>query len=65
MKLSIACDCGNTLTMELLNKKHFQLRDNLEIKRFHYDDAEIANGKLKEMRISCDNCKNWVTLGLD
>ncbi len=65
MKISIVCDCSNRITMELLNKKYFQLRDNVETKNFHYDVSEIVNGKLKEMRISCDNCKNWVTLGLD
>lgn len=39
--------------------------ENLETKQFRYDGVEIKNGKVEEFRISCDKCKNWITLGVD
>jgi hypothetical protein len=65
MKLIIECECGNKLTITAPPKKYLQLRDNLETKQFHNDGAEIKDGKVKELRISCDKCRNWITLGVD
>lgn len=42
-----------------------QLRDYLQRHQFSYDGEEIRDGKLKEIRIKCEKCKNWITLGLD
>ena len=65
MILTIECECGNKITLSAPSKKYLQLRDNLEIKQFHYDGAEIKKGKVEEFRISCDKCKNWITLSVD
>ena len=65
MKLMIECECGNKITVSAPSKKYLQLRDNLETKQFRYDGAEITDGKVKEFRICCDKCKNWITFGVD
>lgn len=65
MKITIECECGNKIIMPAPPKEYLQLRDNLETKMFRYDGAEIKDGKLKELRICCDKCHNWITLGVD
>ena len=65
MKLMIECECGNKITLSAPQKKYLQLRDNLDTQQFHYDGAEIKNGKVEEFRISCDKCKNWIAIGVD
>lgn len=42
-----------------------QFRDALECHHFRFDGAEIKNGKLNEICIMCDKCKNYITLGVD
>lgn len=64
MTLTIKCECGNMIELSA-PKRYIQLRDNLETKRFRYDGAIIEDGKVKEFRICCDKCKNWITLGVD
>ena len=51
--------------MEVCSKKYFQLRDNLEREHFCFDGAEIKDNKLKEIRIRCCKCNNWITLGIE
>lgn len=65
MKITIQCECGNDVVLPVKPKKYIQFRDWLETQQFHYDGAEIKNGKLIEIRIRCDKCKNWSTLGID
>lgn len=65
MKIAIECDCGNKLVEEVSTRKYMQLRDYLQRYQFSYDGEEIRDGKLKEIRIKCEKCKNWITLGLD
>lgn len=66
MKITIECKCGNKITMIASPKKYLQLRDNLETQYFRFDDAEYDNnGKIKEFRICCDKCKNYISLGLN
>lgn len=66
MILTIECEnCGNNIVMNAPMKKYLQMRDKLSTKQFHYDGADIKDGKLKEIRITCDKCNNWITLGLD
>ena len=65
MKITIECECGNRITMSAPEKKYLQFRDNLETEEFRYDGAVIKDGELKEFRICCDRCHNWVTLGVD
>lgn len=47
MTLTIECECGNKITLSAPPKKYLQFRDNLEMKQFRYDGAEIKMGKLK------------------
>lgn len=65
MKITIECECGNKMVGSVPAKKSMQLRDWLENRQFHYDGADIKDGKLKEIRITCDKCRNWITLGVD
>ena len=66
MKLTIECDiCGNKHIMSAPAKKYLQIRDNLGVGGFHYDDSEIKEGNLKELRISCSKCGNWISLGFN
>ena len=65
MILTIECECGNIIKLCAPSKKYLQLRDNLETRQFRYDGADIKNGELKEFRISCDKCRNWISLGVD
>lgn len=65
MKIVIECDCGNKLVEEVPTRKYMQLRDNLQRHQFSYEGEEIKDGKLKEIRIKCEKCKNWIILGLD
>lgn len=65
MKITIECECGNVVVLPVQPKKYIQFRDWLETKQFHYDGAEIEHGKLKEICIQCDKCKNWSTFGMD
>ncbi len=65
MKLTIECECGNKITLSAPPKKYLQLRDNLEAQQFRYDGADIKSGTVKEFRICCDKCKNWITIGVD
>ena len=65
MTIMIECECGNKITLSVPPKKYLQLRDNLETKKFHYDGEKIKDGRVKEFRISCDNCKNWIDIGID
>lgn len=41
MKLMVECECGNKIIVSASEKKHLQLRDNLEAKHFRYDGAKI------------------------
>lgn len=65
MKITIICECGNMVIMHAPSRKFLQFRDMLETEQFHYDDENIKEGKLKEIRIKCDKCGNWVILGVD
>lgn len=65
MKITFECECGNKLVVSVLPGKYAQLRDMLETQQFHYDGAEIKNNKLEEIRISCDKCRNHITLGVN
>lgn len=65
MKFVLECECGNKVCLSIAKKKDLQLRDGLETQYFHYDGAEIKNGKLTEVRISCDKCKNWIVMSVD
>lgn len=65
MNICIECECGNKAVLKASEKKYIQLRDCLENQQFYYDGEEIKAGKLKELRIRCDKCRNWITLGFD
>lgn len=66
MKLIIECECGNKITMTALPKKYIQLRDKLETQEFRFGGAEYdKNSKVKEFRVCCDKCKNYILLGVD
>lgn len=65
MKITIECECGNKIVLLAKSKKSVQFRDLLETRQFYYDGAEIKNEKLKEIRIKCGKCKDWITLGID
>ena len=65
MKITIECECGNRHTMEVHAKKYLQFRDNLEAGHFRYLDTKIENDMLKEFMIRCDNCGNYIYLGMD
>ena len=65
MKITIECECGNKMAESVPAKKYMQLRDWFENRQFHYDGAEVKDGKLKEFGITCDKCKNWIILGVD
>lgn len=65
MNIVIKCDCGNKVELKAPSKKYTQLRDYLEKDEFRYDGAEFEGDKLKEFRIQCCKCKNWITLGVD
>lgn len=65
MNILIKCDCGNKIEMDVCPKKYLQLRDNLERGNFCFDGAEIKDNKLKEFRIRCCKCNNWITLGVE
>lgn len=65
MKITIECECGNRIVESVPAKKYMQLRDLLENRQFYYDGAEIIDGKLKEIAIACDKCKNRIILGID
>ena len=65
MKLTIECECGNKVSLQVEKGKDLQLRDGLEVAGFSYDDAEIKKGKLCEIRIRCVKCKNWVVMSVD
>jgi hypothetical protein len=60
MTITIKCECGNKMELTAPPKKYLQLRDNLETRKFRYDGAED-----REFRIYCDQCGNWITLGID
>lgn len=65
MTLTIKCECGNKIELMAPPMKYLQFRDNLETKKFRYDGAEVKAGEVKEFRICCDQCGNWITLGVD
>ena len=65
MKITIECECGNKMVGSVPAKKIMQLRDWLESCQFHYDEAKIKDGHLKEFGITCDKCKNWINLEVD
>lgn len=65
MKLLIACECGNLFIVSVENGKYVQLRDNLEAQQFHYDGATISDNVLKEIGISCNRCRNHISIGVD
>lgn len=65
MKITFECECGNKLVVSVLPGKYAQLRDMLEKQRFHYVGAKIKDSKLEEIQISCDKCRNHITLGVD
>ncbi len=52
MTITIECECGNRIAMNVSSKKYLQLRDNLEIHDFRFDGAEYdKNNKVSEFRI--------------
>lgn len=66
MTITIECECGNRITMNVSSKKYLQLRDNLKIHDFHFDGAEYdKNNNVSEFRICCNKCKNYILLGVD
>lgn len=65
MRISIECSCGNRANLEIENRKYCQLRDNLEANSFRITDFEMKNGKPKEVKMYCEKCKTYVSLGLD
>lgn len=65
IQITIACECGNKVVLPVESKKYIQFRDSLETRQFYYDGVGISDGKLKEIRIKCDKCKNMIILGGD
>lgn len=65
MELTIECECGNKVRLQVAKGKDLQLRDGLEAAGFSYEDAEIKEGKLCEIRIRCVKCQNWVVMSVD
>lgn len=66
VKLTIECECGNIITMVPPSRKYLQLRDNLEIKGFRFENIKYdKNSKVKEFQLCCDKCKNYISLGVD
>lgn len=65
MRIIIKCECGNEIDLSAPPKKYLQLRDNLETRRFRYGGEKIKNAKLQEIQICCDECGNWIDLGMD
>ncbi|MBR1832334.1 MAG: hypothetical protein IJ784_07875 [Ruminiclostridium sp.] len=65
MKITIECECGNKRTMEVPTKKSLLFRDNLEAGHFRYTASNADVGKLREFRIHCDKCDNWMTIDVD
>ncbi|WP_028505912.1 hypothetical protein [Ruminococcus sp. FC2018] len=66
MTLTIKCECGNEVTMSAPKKKYIQFRDYLDTKRFRFSDDEYdKESKIKEIKILCDECGNYVSLGFD
>ncbi|MBQ7862894.1 MAG: hypothetical protein IJ353_00335 [Lachnospiraceae bacterium] len=65
MKISIQCDCGNEVVVQVLPKKYSQFRDELDVKSFYYDVKKTQTLELKELLVGCKVCKNWITLGMD
>lgn len=65
MKMTLECECGNKIIISALPGKLVQFRDNLETQQFRYDEAAIKDDKLKEMRVCCDKCRNYMILGMD
>lgn len=64
MTLTIECECGNKTTINVPSKKYLQLRDTLETRIFRFDCAEYdKNSKVREFRICCNKCKNYISLG--
>lgn len=65
MTITIKCDCGNNVIVEILPKKYSQFRDELHQKRFYYEVTDMKDSKPKELLVGCKVCKNWITLGMD
>ena len=65
MKITMQCECGNRIDLAVARGKYLQLRDNLETHDFRFDGAEIEGKKLKEFRIVCGRCRNFVSLGVE
>ena len=65
MIIILKCECGNVIEIPALPKKYVQMKDYLETKEFHYDGEIYRDGKLSEIRITCDKCRNWVCIGVD
>lgn len=65
MKICIECNCGNRMSVEIIDRKYFQLNDNLENNSFKLMDFELNNGKPKEVKIYCKKCNKYVSFGLD
>ena len=63
MKIMVECECGNKAEMTAPKMKYIQLRDNLENSQFLCEGDK--NTALREVRIRCKNCGNWISLGLD
>ena len=52
--------------MSAPNKKYIQFRDYLDTKRFRFSDDEYdKESKIKEIKILCNECGNYVSLGFD
>ena len=68
MTITITCDrCGNKHTMSTKEIKYLQLRDNLEVGGFRYSssDTKIKDGRLEEITIQCEECRDYLCLGMD
>lgn len=65
MTITIKCDCGNDVSIQVLPKKYSQFRDELHVKQFYYEVSEMKGSKPKELIVGCNVCKNWITLGMD
>lgn len=80
MKVIIECECGNRVEIDpatrgqvayfsrVLRDHTFNLYDAQIEKNLDYDtvtDSDDVSVKLKEIRIDCQNCGNYIVLDCD
>lgn len=65
MKITVECECGNNAIMQIINRKAFVVRDNLEKDDFYCVENEIKDGRTKEILLKCNKCKNWIILDIN